>query len=325
LQQRNKLKKYGFGMVTAIFAFLNIVANFHSYKFTHFADNELEKTKEPENLSTGEKISTLIFGVNNPRPENAKNPTRDYETIKLRSNKEIECWRMQAERSKGTVILLHGYGSNKASMLDKSDILLELGYSTFLVDFMGSGGSEGKQTTIGFFEAEQVKTCYDYLTEKGEQNIFILGTSMGAVATMKAIKDDNLQPKGIVIECPFGSMYQTVCARFKMLNAPTFPMAGLLVFWGGVQNGFWAFGHNPVDYAKSITCPTLLLYGAKDIKVSQEETDQIFKNLSGQKRLSIYPEAGHENYLITYENEWTQDIQHFLSSALKDPTESTLP
>lgn len=293
---------------------MNIVAIFHSYKFTHFIDSKIEKTKDPKKLTTGEKIKTLLFGVSNPRPENLTIPTSDFETIKLKSNKEIECWSIKTENAKGTVILFHGFGGNKSSMLDKAEIFLGLGYNTFLVDFMGSGGSEGNQTTIGFLEAEQVKTCFDYLTEKGEQNIYIFGTSMGSVATMKAINDFEIKPKGIIIECPFGSMYKTVCARFKTMNAPTFPMAGLLVFWGGLQNGFWAFGHNPTEYAKKINCPTLLLYGAKDEKVSREEIDLIFNNLGGRRTLKIYQEAGHENYLTKYKNEWTQDIQEFMAT-----------
>jgi len=291
---------------------MNIVAVFHSYKFTHFVDSKTEKTKDPKKLTIGQKIKTLVFGVSNPRPENKTFPTKDYETIKLKSNKEIESWSINTDNSKGTVILFHGFSGDKSSMLDKAAIFLELGYNAFLVDFMGSGGSAGNQTTIGFLEAEQVKTCFEYLTEKGEQNIYLFGTSMGSVAIMKAINDYDINPKGIIIECPFGSMYKTVCARFKTMNAPTFPMAGLLVFWGGLQNGFWAFGHNPTEYAKKINCPTLLLYGAKDEKVSREEIDQIFNNLGGHKTLKIYQEAGHENYLTKYKDEWTQDIKEFL-------------
>jgi len=82
-------------------------------------------------------------------------------------------------------------------------------------------------------------------------------------------------------------MYKTVCARFRSMNAPTFPMAGLLVFWGGLQNGFWAFGHNPTEYAKKINCPTLLMYGQQDDKVSRAEIDEIFANLAGQKELKM--------------------------------------
>jgi len=300
--------------VTIIFVLLNAVAIFHSYKFTHFADSKTEKTRNLKKLTTGQKIKTLLFGVSNPRPENKTIPTNDYATIKLQSNREIECWSIKTETPKGTVVLFHGFSGDKSSMLDKSDIFLELGYNTFLVDFMGSGGSEGKQTTIGFLEAEQVKTCYDYLTAKGEKSIYLFGTSMGAAAIMKSINDYEINPKGIIIECPFGSMYETVCARFKTMNAPTFPMAGLLVFWGGIQNGFWAFGHNPTDYAKKVNCPILLLYGANDKKVSSEEIDHIFNNLIGRKKLKIYPEAGHENYLTKYKSEWTQDIQAFLAT-----------
>lgn len=291
---------------------MNIVAVFHSYKFTHFTDSKSAKTKNPNKLTSGEKLKILAFGISNPRPENKEVPTQDYETIKLKSNRVIECWSIKAANSKGTVILFHGFGGDKSSMLDKSEVFLELGYSTFLVDFMGSGGSEGSQTTIGFLEAEQVKTCFDYLTKKGEKNIYLFGTSMGAVAIMKSIDDHGLAPKGIMLECPFGSMYDTVCARFKVMNAPTFPMAGLLVFWGGIQSGFWAFGHKPTEYSHNIKCPTLLLYGATDKRVSRNEIDAIFNNLPGQKKLKIYQDAGHENYLTKYKNQWTQDVQEFL-------------
>lgn len=314
MAKKRKWVKRSLWTLLIVFVLMNVVAVFHSYKFTHFADNKTEKTNDPKKLSTGQKIKTLIFGVRNPRPENKTVPTKGYEVIKLKSNKEIECWRIKTDNAKGTIILFHGFGGDKSSMLDKAEIFLELGYNTFLVDFMGSGGSEGNQTTIGFFEAEQVKTCFDYLTENGERNIYLFGTSMGSVAIMKAINDFDIKPKGIIIECPFGSMYKTVCARFRTMNAPTFPMAGLLVFWGGLQNGFWAFGHNPTEYAKKINCPTLLLYGAKDEKVSREEIGSIFNNLGGQKKLNIYQEAGHENYLTKYKNEWTRDIQELLAT-----------
>ncbi len=299
----------------ALVVLLNVVAIFHSYKFTHFSNNKLEKTKAPDTLAPQQKLKTLLLGVSNPRPENKTFPSTTYRTIKLNSNREIEGWIINADSSKGTVILFHGFSGEKSSMLDKATIFRELGYNTFLIDFMGSGGSEGNQTTIGFLEAKQVKTCFDYLASTGEKNIYLFGTSMGAVAIMKSISDYNINPKGVIIECPFGSMYKTVCARFKMMNAPTFPMAALLVFWGGVQNGFWAFGHNPSQYAKKIFQPTLLLYGAEDEKVSQEEIDEIFANLAGKKKLKVYKEAGHENYLNKYREEWLYDVKQFLKAA----------
>lgn len=306
------LKKIGWGLLI-VFLLLNIVAYFHAYKFTHFGDNNLVRTRDPKELTLIRKIKSVAFGINNPRPTNTQFPSKPFQTIKLKSNKTIECWLVKTANAKGTVVLFHGFAGEKSSLLEKSLIFEQLGYNTMLVDFMGSGGSEGNQTTIGFFEAEEVKTCFNYLKSLGENKIYLWGTSMGAVAIMKAINDYDIEPTAIMIECPFGSMYKTVCARFRLMHAPTFPMAGLLVFWGGLQNRFWAFGHNPINYAKKITCPTLLMYGELDDKVSKEEIDKIFANIPGQKQLKTYPLARHENYLNKYEHQWKADVLNFLS------------
>ena len=308
-----KNRKTYFTIIATVFILINIVAFFHAYKFTHFTDNKSEKTKSPEKLTSFEIATTLFFGVNNPKPKNTKFPSQKYKTLKLHSNKIIECWLIKNKNSKGTIILFHGYGAEKSSMLSKSDEFLKLGFSTMLVDFMGSGNSQGNQTTIGFDEAKEVKTSFDYLHEKGEKNIYLFGTSMGAVAIMKCINDTQIKPKAIIIECPFGSMYTTVCARFKKLNAPTFPMAGILLFWGGIQNGFWGFNHTPTEYAKHIDCPALLLYGEKDKSVSKVEIDEIYTNLKGEKKLIMYKNTGHENYLIKNKLEWSKNISDFLS------------
>lgn len=296
-----------------IFILMNVVAYFHAYKFTHFANTTNPKTKA-ETLSFGKKIITLFTGIDNPRPQNSIKPNKPFESIILNSNKKIACWLLKADSSRGTVILFHGYGGEKSSLLDKADIFLQLGYNTLLVDFMGSGESEGNQTTIGYKEAEEVRTCFNYLADKGEKNIYLFGTSLGAAAIIKSIYSYKIKPSGILIECPFGSLYKTTCARFNTLGVPSFPMAGLLVFWGGVQNGFWGFGYRPSEYAAEINSPTLLLYGEKDEKVSREEIDEIYKNLRGQKTLVSFPNAAHENYLIKYKTEWRNAVSGFLNA-----------
>jgi len=312
--KRPKLLKRLLWAMAIIFLLMNTVAFFHAYQFTHFAHTDAAKTKPPEKLSFADRIKTVLLGVNNPKPRASQLPTQSFEKIQLQSNKMIECWSIKTGNAKGTVILFHGYSGEKSGMLDRSDEFIKQGYNTFLVDFMGNGGSEGNQTTIGFKEAAEVKTAFDYLTQKGETKIYLFGSSMGAVAILKAINDYTIDPKGIIIECPFGSMYKTTCARFHNMKLPSFPMAGLLVFWGGVQNGFWAFGHNPTEYAKAVTCPTLLLYGAKDTNVSRQEIDDIYENLHCKKELKIYPLAGHENYLLQYKEQWLTDIEQFFKN-----------
>lgn len=309
---RKKILKYSCGTLISFIIIANVVAGFHAYKFTHFDPGKIIKTKNPDKIRFGEKIKALVFGVNNPRPINKFLPQHPFETITLKSNKRLECWLIRPDSSLGTVIIFHGFGGQKSSMLDKADIFLSLGYSTLLVDFMGSGGSEGNQTTIGFYEAREVKDAFEFVKNKGEKNIILFGTSMGAAAIMRAQKEYAMNSSALIIECPFGTMVETVQARFKAMHVPAFPMANLLVFWGGLENRFNAFSHNPVEYAKDIYCPTLLLYGEKDIDVSQKETNQIFENLRGIKELQTYPLSGHENYLKKYKEKWIKDVSTFL-------------
>ena len=308
---KRRLQRSGW-ILLGVFILMNIVACFHAYNFTHFSNKSIAKTKDRKDMPLGEKLKALFMGINNPRPSNLILPSHPFQTITLQSNTSIECWLIKAEVPKGTFILFHGYGASKSQMLDKADEFLKLGYNTLLVDFMGSGGSGGNQTTIGYKEAEEVKTCFEYIQHRGEKNIYLFGTSMGAAAVLKAVHEYPIAPRGIIVECPFGSMYQTVSARFHSLGVPAFPMSGLLVFWGGVVNGFPAFDHKPAEYAKDIQCPTLLLYGAKDEKVSKEEIYSIYTNLKGRKQLQVYPNAAHENYLRQYRDRWIQDVALFL-------------
>lgn len=307
-------KLFGF-LILAIIA-LNIIAFFHAYKFTHFsADKKLRS--DPKELTFFGKLETFAFGVDNPRPYNTNKPSRPFETFVIpHGNDTIECWQVPVDESKGTVLIFHGYAGNKSQMVKESNQFNELGFATILVDFVGSGGSTGNRTTIGFYEADQVKKVFDFLKKDGQERIIMFGTSMGAVAIMKSIHDYNLEPESIILECPFGDMLETVQARFRIMKVPVFPMSYLLTFWGGFQNHFNAFSHNPSDYAKNIKVRTLLLYGMKDDRVSLEETELIFKNLAGPKELKLYPGAGHESILMKYQNEWIEAVVAFVDGGL---------
>lgn len=297
-----------------IFIVMNVVAFQHAYKFTHFSETGSARTKDPAELSVWNKVKILFTGIDNPRPEATSLPDIPYKTIRIISTHELECWRMDVPHAKGTIIMFHGYAGEKSSLLARAKEFRKLGYNTVLVDFMGSGGSTGEGTSIGYIEAVQVKDCFDYIS-KQSGHVILFGTSMGAAAILKAMDDYALPATSLILECPFGSLYKTVCARFELMHVPAVPMAALLCFWGGIQNGYWAFSHNPSAYAKSVSCPVLLLFGGDDDRVTREETDLIFTNLKGKKQLKIYTGIGHAIFTKSSEKQWVKDVASFLSTA----------
>lgn len=302
---------------SVLFIVMNILAGFHAYKFTHFS-NEQGTEKGFKELSFWDKSKALFTGTDMKRPENYQLPEINYEVFYIQSNKKLECWSFKHHDPKGVVLVFHGYGRQKSFMLEKSMFFYEQNYDVILTDFMGSGGSEGQQTTIGYKESEEVKDVYQEVRNKGYQRMILFGTSLGAVAIMKAVDDYQIEADALILECPFGTMYETVSSRFKLLNAPSFPLAGILMFWGSLENGIWAFNHNPDSYARSIKDPVLLVYGQNDEKVSFEEISRIYRNLKSEKDLIILKNSGHDNYMETSKDEWKRKMSIYLNKVEKN-------
>jgi alpha-beta hydrolase superfamily lysophospholipase len=137
---------------------------------------------------------------------------------------------------------------------------------------------------------------------------------MGAAAVLKAVGEHRLQPAALVLECPFDRFAATVRHRFRAFGIPAFPAADLLLFWGGVQQGFNPWRFNPADYAAGVRAPTLLMNGGKDPWVSEAEARTIFDHLRGPKRLHLFPELGHQSFLQARRTQWVRAVGEFLAA-----------
>jgi len=313
---RKNLQMLALSLLVITF-FLNGIAAFHAYKLTHFSEN-IEFHNFSEEASIWTKLKYALFGVSCPKPQSSlEHFPSYYQEIILENETRNHCFYHANKNSKGVVLLCHGYGSEKSAFLEHAKIFESLGYTTFLIDFMGAGKTTGFNTTIGYKEGKQVEEAVDFLRKNGESNIILYGNSMGAVAILKAISDQKMKVNALILECPFGKMLKTTQNRFSMYGIPSFPFAHLLVFWGAVLNGFNAFKHNPIDYAKFVDCPTLLFHGEADPKVNIETIKTLFNNIPTEKKLCTFPRTGHENYLLSNKEKWTTEVDQFLNSHIK--------
>lgn len=98
-----------------------------------------------------------------------------------------------------------------------------------------------------------------------------------------------------------------------MMGLPAEPFGTLVTFWGGVEQGFWAFNFRPCESVKKVYCPVLLQWGKKDPRVTWEETECIFNQLaSGEKKLVVYPTAAHESLFKKEPQRWMDEVSRFL-------------
>jgi len=305
------------GLLLLGFGAVNVVAFFHAWRFTHFSEDAGTHSPNPEMLSAGQKIWVLLTGIRNPKPQNGPKPDFPVETVTIASpNGALEAWYARPDSAAGrrTVALFHGYTSSKSHLAHEAGYFRRLGYNVLMVDLAGNGNSAGNRTTVGYREADDVAAAVRWIeaSHEHDDDVFILyGVSMGAVAILRAEAELGVRPTANILECPYGNMRQTAYNRFQSMHVPPFPLADLLVFWGGVQNGFWAPELSGEEYAKTIRIPTLLLWGAADPRVTRPETDAIFANLAGPKQRHDFAGSGHEPYWWKYPADWEGQLKRF--------------
>ncbi|MCF6402052.1 alpha/beta hydrolase [Chitinophaga filiformis] len=312
-----KLLKRTFRVLLILFLLLNIIAAFHAWKFTHFYAPGSFKNKLPEQMSVMEKAQILLLGVRLSKSIVRRTPEVRYEIIHLTTSNglRLEGWWMPVPSSKGTVILFHGYGGSKDGPIPEAEYFQTLGFNTLLMDFRAHGNSEGNVCTVGYKEAEDVMLAYNFVQQKGEKHIVLWGASMGAAAILRAVPTYHLHPDKLIIECSFATLTDAVKGRMRAVGLPGTPFSQLLTFWGGIENGFWGFNHNPDDYAKSITMPALVNWGAHDSRVTKQETISIYEHLGTKKKeLVIFEDCGHQSFCRKEGKKWKQHVQAFLKA-----------
>ena len=299
--------------VLLFFILLNLVAISQAYHLTHFYECGTVKPLSEQTKGFLGKIQMALIGLKLGKLKGAF-PDSAFTDVKLKTKDglTLAAWFIHVANAKGTIALFHGHGSEKSANLSQSNTFNELGYSTFLVDFRAHGQSEGNTCTIGYREAEDVKLAYDYLKNNGEKNIIFYGISLGAATITKAIADYQLTPEKIILEMPFASLPETVEGKMRMAGLPPEPLAGVLTFWGGMINGFWAFDMKPRDFVKKIKCPVLLQWGRKDKGVKETEIKELFNNIISPKELVVYENSGHENLCENEPDKWEDTVEEFL-------------
>ncbi|MBL7077010.1 MAG: alpha/beta fold hydrolase [Kiritimatiellae bacterium] len=308
------------GVALVLLAALNVLAYKHARAMLQFGGPE-GRMRKPEDLSFTEKADALFNGVSIPRPESARKPSeldpncREL-SIESANGATLSAWYVDRGTSTPLVILFHGYCAEKTSLVAEAKALMDLGTSVLLVDFRGSGGSSEAYTTVGMHEADDVAASLAYARAQLEHaDIILFGQSMGAAAILRAAYMLQIEPQGVVLEAVFDTMFNTVCNRFEVMHAPSFPSAQLLMFWAGQQWGLNSFAHNPVDYAEALTCPVLFMHGTDDPRAKLEEGQRVFAAAPDPKTFITFEGVGHESYLSHRPQQWKTAVMKLIETA----------
>lgn len=204
-------------------------------------------------------------------------------------------WLIPGDDPVGTIVICHGYGSDKADGLDGA-AFLRPSFNVLSFDLRGHGQSGGTRTSLGYLECRDIAGAVDFLQRERLGPLGVLGFSLGAAAAILAASQlPNL--RAVAADNPFVSLAEAVrCGlvrygyprAFARVAAPV--LAATLRWRLGIPPG----AGDPIRAAPAIAPrPLLIIHGAHDGYIPSWHSQALYDAAGEPKRLWLVDGADH--------------------------------
>ena len=174
----------------------------------------------------------------------------------------LEVWRVAPEgRSKGIVVLAHGWGRNRGRMVSRGRIFGRLGFTTI----MHSARDHGNSSPHHFMNAPRFAEDIEAVLRWVKEPVLLYGHSIGAAAAVIAASRNPGQVKLLFLEGCYARTREALLSLYRSYNW-VFGVffAPMVVLWMEI---FWKWALetvSPVRLAAKLHCPVLIIHGEKD-------------------------------------------------------------
>jgi pimeloyl-ACP methyl ester carboxylesterase len=196
-------------------------------------------------------------------------------------------------KNDAAVVLLHGFGANRAAVLPEAAELSRRGYAVLLFDGRAHGESEGDLCTWGDREAADLSAALDFVTaQKGVRTVGALGFSLGATTVAEVAAHDP-RVRAVVVEAGTPSIREGFEHDLHRYG------------WLGVSTAMYVYERHGIR-AESVSLtgampalaprPALVVAGAQDPFVPESQSREVFDAARSPKELYVVAGALHGQY-----------------------------
>jgi pimeloyl-ACP methyl ester carboxylesterase len=219
-----------------------------------------------------------------------------------------------------TVVLVHGWGSNKSNMLGRASMLHE-SYNLLFVDLRNHGQSAGTETTQGVLEQADVTAAIDWLVaQKAPDAIALLGTSMGGATVLNAA-DTDARVAAVIAESTHATIAGAAQARLERAGYPlAVPGSWAILLGGLVRTGLDMSVADPVRAVTRLDDRDLLLImDAEDDSIGSTDAEDMLaaaQEADVSATLEVCEGAGHGMTPQVCSEAYASWVLRFLERAL---------
>ncbi len=247
------------------------------------------------------------------------------ETVTIRGvDHAISGWWVDAGNGTPVVLLVHGLGADRSSMVPRAELLKGHGISSLLIDLQGEGETKGDAITMGYRESRDVIAARDWILAKAPgQKIGVIGTSLGGASVLLAP-----QPTGfdaVVLESVYPRIGRAVENRIRVqLKFLASVLTPLLLVQLEPRLHISVSELEPIRGIGQLGAPVLVAAGSKDLHTTLEESLELFDAAAQPKSLWIVEGAIHEDLLAFDPKAYEEHVVGFLAQNLASKPKQTL-
>ncbi len=174
----------------------------------------------------------------------------------------LEVWGVEPEgRSRGIVLLMHGWSRNRDRMVARARIFGELGFTTVIHSARDHGNSTRHRFMNAFRFAEDAVTVLNWVNEP----VLLYGHSIGAAGAIIAASQNAEKIRLLFLEGCYARTREALRSLYRSYNLVFgILFAHMVVLWMDIFYKFRMDGVSPVRLASGLDIPVLIIHGEDD-------------------------------------------------------------
>lgn len=199
------------------------------------------------------------------------------------------------ENSNGTIIFSHGISCTHGMMIKNVELFIKNKFNVVLFDQRRHGDSEGKFSSYGYYEKEDLSLFVDYVKNqlKEDKLIGVIGESMGGSIALQML-EINKNVDFIIAESAFSDLEKLLKIQLKeKYKVPYFIFGKLASFFSYIKHGFSFKEIKPIEVIKNTNIPILFIHGTEDKTTPYRMSVEMAK-ASKNSRLYLIRGAEHK-------------------------------
>lgn len=217
-------------------------------------------------------------------------------------------------RNRAAVILAHGTGADRSSLLPETRLLAHAGFGVLALDFPGQGSSAGR-TRWGRGEREAIGMAIDWLAARADvdpSRIGALGVSLGGYIVLQAAAKDSRLRAIVLASTPADIVDET-----RLASRRWGPLSEWPALWALQRSGMPYDELKPRDIIGSVSPRAVFLIGgAEDGWVPETEVRALYRAARDPKRLWIVQNGAHGGFAVAAPLEYERALGGFFAEFL---------